>query len=105
MLGLDGKQPSNLIAIVHAPATELRVPALAQAYYRVVAVDAAGTRGGASRMAGKKTHIVCAIMKYTKPIVLPRQARDKHRENSKREVRFLERYPTAGCVLLSRYDR
>ena len=51
MLGLDGNQPSNLIAIVHAPATELRVTALAQAYYRVVAVDAAGTRGGASRMA------------------------------------------------------
>lgn len=51
MLGRDGEQPSNLIATVHAPTTELTVPALAQAIYRVVAIDAAGTRGGASRMA------------------------------------------------------
>jgi hypothetical protein len=51
VLGLEGEQPSNLIATVHAPTTELIVPALKQAFYRVVAIDAAGTRSGASRMA------------------------------------------------------
>ena len=48
VLGLSGLQPPNLVATVTAP--ELLVPPLAQAHYRVVAVDAAGTRGGASDM-------------------------------------------------------
>jgi hypothetical protein len=36
-------------------------------------------------LAGKKWHILCAIL-YSKCITLPRQARDKHRGNSKRDA-------------------
>jgi hypothetical protein len=38
---------------------------------------------------------------YKKCIILPRQARDKHRENSKKEWRFLRavRIEQGGCVL------
>jgi hypothetical protein len=36
-------------------------------------------------LAGKKWHILCAIL-YSKCIILPRQARDKHRGNSKRDA-------------------
>jgi hypothetical protein len=62
----------------------------------------------------RKTHIFCdAILLLLKPIILPRQARDKHRENSKRERRFqkigvvlVTAFPT-GCevhtLLLWRY--
>ena len=51
VLGLGPAEPPNLIATVTAPQQQLAVHPLAQAFYRVVAVDAAGTRGGASQMA------------------------------------------------------
>jgi hypothetical protein len=48
----------------------------------------------------RKTHIFCdAILLLLKPIVLPRQARDKHRENSKRERRFQK----IGVVLVTAF--
>ena len=38
-------------------------------------------------MVGKRHFLRCHL--YIKCIILPRQARDKHRENSKKEWRFL----------------
>eukprot|EP01050_Picozoa_sp_SAG11_P005200 SAG11_NODE_357_length_10240_cov_4.621142_10_plen_193_part_00 len=53
MLGLGGQQPSNLVATLSADAMPhvLPVHPLSNAFYRVVAVSATGTRGGASAMA------------------------------------------------------
>ena len=53
MLGLDGQQPSNLVATLSVDAMPHMLPIhpLTNAFYRVVAVSAAGIRGGASAMA------------------------------------------------------
>jgi hypothetical protein len=40
------------------------------------------------RLAGKETHVILRHC-IPKTIILPRQARDKHTESSKRERRFL----------------
>eukprot|EP01046_Picozoa_sp_COSAG06_P012421 COSAG06_NODE_728_length_12746_cov_13.586068_9_plen_118_part_00 len=44
------------------------------------------------RVAGKKTHICCAILYLVlQMITLPRQARGKCRERTQKEIRFLQR--------------
>eukprot|EP01046_Picozoa_sp_COSAG06_P029673 COSAG06_NODE_2770_length_6314_cov_1.878681_4_plen_147_part_00 len=50
----------------------------------------ASSRAAEGRSAGKKTQIFCAVS-ILKMIILPRQARDKHRENSKKRDTFAYR--------------
>jgi hypothetical protein len=44
---------------------------------------------------GKKTVLFLRRFVYVSKIILPRQARDKHRENSKKECCFLAQRPAA----------
>jgi hypothetical protein len=60
-----------------------------------------GYRGGDGGGAARKRHFLSHL--YIKCIILPRQARDKHRENSKKVPFSLRmRLEELRCVLLDR---
>ena len=52
-------------------------------------------------LAAKVSKNVFLSQLYTKTIILPRQARDKHRENSKKETVFPQANNTSGVLVFS----